>query len=497
METPVQEKIRTFEDALIHPSGRVLSTLEADGSRRWLTPRISPGRLWQARRIFAYFLLALFTLTPYIHISGHPAILLDVVRRRFHILGVTFLPTDTVLLALLVLMVGLSIFLFTAVAGRIFCGWACPQTVYLEFVYRPIERLFYGTAGRGGKPKNVPTWRRIALHVVYLGISIHLANTALSYFVGANAVNEFIWKSNPFAHPAAFIMVAIITAWMMWDFCFWREQMCLIGCPYGRLQSVLLDRWSHIVSYDVQRGEPRGKGGAKPVAGRSISLPVSQSLDITAPSRGDCVDCSMCVQVCPTGIDIRDGLQFECVNCTQCIDACDSVMDKVGKPRRLIGYSSQAARAGESIRWLRPRVVVYPAMLFVVGTLFVYLLLHRNAFDLTILRAQGRPFVVREDGSVENTMRFKIVNRTEQRRSYRIEPIDPNVSIIATDTQRSVTLDPLETAVEPFQVRVPETMFKSDHMDIEVRVISDASETITRFVRLVGPYQSTFVNGGR
>lgn len=478
MEMPNPEKIRTHEDALIKPQGRVLSTLEADGSRRWLTPRLAKGKFWNARRVVAYFLLALFIFTPYLHIGKYPAVLLDVLHRRFHIFGVTFLPTDTVLLALLVLMVGLSVFLFTAIAGRVFCGWACPQSVYLEFVYRPLERLFYGTKGRGGKPKDVAAWRRVALHAVYLVVSVHLAHTALSYFVGAAAVNEFIWHSSPFSHPAAFVMVALITAWMMWDFCFWREQMCIIGCPYGRFQSVLLDRWSQIVSYDTRRGEPRGK------AKRQVALPVVSD---TTSARGDCIDCSMCVQVCPTGIDIRDGLQFECVNCTQCIDACNDVMDRIGKPRGLIGYSSQAARAGETKRWIRPRVVIYPLMLLIVGSLFTFLLFTRNPFDLTILRAQGRPFVIAGDGKIENTMRFKIVNRTEEAHSYRVESLDPQVQLVNTDTHDAVRLEPLETAVEPFQVRVDSSRFVKDHLDIQVRVYNEKGESMTRFVRLVGP----------
>lgn len=486
MEMPnSNSSVRSFDDVLIKPQGRVLSTLEADGSRRWLTPRLSKGRLWQARRAMAYFLLALFTVTPYIYVGKYPAILLDVVNRRFHIFGVTFLPTDTVLLALLVLMVGLSVFLFTAIAGRVFCGWACPQTVFLEFVYRPLERLFYGTAGRGGKAKQVAVWRRIALHVVYLLVSIHLANTALAYFISAKCVHAYIWTSTPFEHPAAFIMVAIITAWMMWDFAFWREQMCMIGCPYGRFQSVMLDRWSQIVSYDTRRGEPRGKTGTK--SARWISLPVSPTPAVASQEKGDCIDCTMCVQVCPTGIDIRDGLQFECVNCTQCIDACDSVMDRIGKPRGLIGYSSQAARAGERVRWVRPRVIVYPLMLLVIGTLFTYLLFNRAPFDLTVLRAQGRPFVVAADGNIENTMRFKIVNRTDEARTYHIESMDAGITLINTDTSDSVTLEPLGTAVMPLQVRVPSERFSKDHIDVQVKVLSDDGKTATRFIRLVGP----------
>jgi cytochrome c oxidase accessory protein FixG len=246
--------------SLLKPNERVLSTLQADGSRRWLHPRLSKGNFWNARRWTAYLLIAIYAVIPYLWMNGHPLILLDIVHRRFHIFGITFLPTDTKLLALLLLMVGLTIFTATAIMGRVFCGWACPQTVYLEFVFRPIERLFTGTTGRGGKAKNVPAWRRIAMYVVYLVIAVHLAHTLLAYFIGANQVHEYIWNSTPFQHPAAFIVVALATAWIMWDFAYWREQMCIIGCPYGRMQSVLLDRNSLIVSYDYRRGEPRGKG---------------------------------------------------------------------------------------------------------------------------------------------------------------------------------------------------------------------------------------------
>lgn len=467
---------RTFEDTLLKPAGRVLPTLEADGSRRWMNPRLSTGNFWQARRVVAYVLLAIFTLVPYFSLNGHPLIQLDVVHRRFHILGATFLPTDTKLLALLVLMFGLSIFLFTAIAGRVFCGWACPQTVYLEFVYRPLERLFFGTAGRGGKAKQVAPWRRVALYAVYLVLSVHLAQTLLSYFIGVRAMHEYILHSNPFAHPAAFVVVAIATAWMMWDFAYWREQMCLIGCPYGRFQSVLLDRWSKIVSYDRNRGEPRGKGA------RKVSLPVQA--DRSASPAGDCIDCSMCVQVCPTGIDIRDGLQFECVNCTQCIDACNVVMDKVNKPRGLIGYSSQAERAGEPKRFIRPRVIVYPLFLLVVSSLFFYFLFTRPGFDLTVLRAQGRPFVANES-DVVNVFRLKVVNRTDAIRSYRVEPVDPSIHIDASNGVLS--LNPLETTLAPLQVHAPRQGFTREHMDVEIRVISDAGEVQKRFIRLVGP----------
>lgn len=467
MSTPSRT---TSQNALLQPNARVLSTLEADGKRRWLRPRLAKGPRWNARRWVAYGLIAIYAIAPYVTIDGVPLILLDVVRRQFHIAGVTFLPTDTALLALLVLIAGLGVFLATAVLGRVWCGWACPQTVYMEFVFRPIERLFCGTVGRGGPAKRVAAWRTIAMYVVYVAIAFHLAHTLLAYFVGVGTVHEWIWRSTPFQHPAAFAVVAIATAWIVWDFAYWREQMCIIGCPYGRMQSVLLDRNSLIVSYDAKRGEPRGK------TARAVSLP-------TLDAKGDCIDCTMCVQVCPTGIDIRDGLQLECINCAQCIDACDSVMDRVGRDRGLIGYASQAQRDGERSSWLRPRILIYPALLAALSTLFALLLVNRPAFDLTVLRNAGRAFNVLPDGTIENTMRLKIVNRSRGPRTYSIHVPDG----VTVHVDGGLTLQPLESALPTVRISLPADTFKSDHTDLEITVRSDAAESRGQYIRLLGP----------
>lgn len=466
---------------------RVLSTLEADGSRRWLFPRLAKGRLWDARRWVAYALIAIYTLVPYLHVGGKPMVLLDVVRRQFHLFGFTFLPTDTTLLALLVLIAGLSIFLATALLGRVWCGWACPQTVYMEYVFRPIERLFCGTVGRGGKPKNVAGWRVAAMYAAFLLISIHLANMLLAYFIGVDQVHRYIWSSTPFEHPAAFGVVAVATAWIMWDFAYWREQMCIVGCPYGRMQSVLLDRNSLIVSYDTNRGEPRGKTGRVKDEGGRMKEGVSLSSLILQPSSlssGDCVDCTMCVQVCPTGIDIRDGLQLECINCAQCIDACDSVMVKVGRPLGLIGYSSQAKRAGEKPKTLRPRVIVYPALLLVLSSLFLYLLFTRPAFDLTVLRNPGRPFNVLADRMIENTMRLKLVNRADGPRVYSIDLGETPGATITAD--QLPALSPIESGIATVRIALPADRFESGHADVRVRIKSDRDEVRHVGIRLVG-----------
>jgi len=430
---------------LLKPEGRVLATLEEDGRRRWLRPKPSYGRWWRRRLAVAWVLIALYTVIPWTTWNGMPTVLLDLVERRFVFFGTVFRPTETLLFGLLFLSVFVAIFLLTALFGRVWCGWACPQTVYMEFVYRPIERFFLG-GGRRTESVAAP-WRRVAMYAVYLVISAHLANTLLAWFVGAERLSEWIFRSTPFQHPVAFSVFAAVTALMMFDFAFFREQLCSLVCPYGRFQSALLDRDSLVVAYDRTRGEPRGKGAAarrgrggcsgkcgcdgnggcgskhacdgsgKAVAG--VSAPAVPE----AASRGDCIDCTMCVQTCPAGIDIRDGLQLECIHCTQCIDACDAVMDKVGKPRGLIRYSSERTIARAPRAGLRYRILVYPTLLagLLVGT--AYLIATRKDAAVAVLRIQGIPYAVQGEGAaatVESTVRVRIDNRAQQARVFTV-----------------------------------------------------------------------------
>jgi cytochrome c oxidase accessory protein FixG len=339
-----------------------------DGSRRWLHPRLARGPYLRARRILAYALIAVFTLLPYLKIRGKPAVLLDLPDREFTIFGFTFLPTDTLLLALALLTLVLGICLVTALAGRMWCGWMCPQTVYMEFVFRPIERLFDGPPGarhRPGKKRTMP--RTVAKYIVFLVISAYLAHTFLAYFVGVEALAQWVRRS-PLEHPVSFLIMLAVTGLMVFDFVYFREQMCIVACPYGRFQSVMLDRDSLIVSYDPRRGEPRGK-----LADRKPET-----------LHGDCIDCGLCADTCPTGIDIRDGLQLECIACTQCIDACNGVMQHIGKPKGLIRLSSQAAIEGHPGRWLRLRVILYPALMVLLSAIFLVILCTKKSADVTI-----------------------------------------------------------------------------------------------------------------
>ncbi len=456
---------------LLEPEGRVLSTLESDGRRRWLFPKLARGRFWWRRRIVAYVLIAVYALLPFITIGGRPAIQLDLWNGRFSFFGLVFLPTELKLLALFGLIVILSVFFATAIFGRVWCGWGCPQTVYLEYVFRPIEQLFTGTAGKGGAVRSpVAGWRKPAMYAIYLIICWHLANTFLAYFVGVEQLNRWIWTSPPWKHPGAFALVLFVTGLMMFDFCYWREQLCIIGCPYGRFQSVMLDRSSLIVGYDQRRGEPRGRGRNR-----------------EANSLGDCVDCGMCVDVCPTGIDIRDGLQMECVNCTQCIDACDAVMDRIKRPRGLIRYSSQSGLDEKPTALVRPRVIAYAGVISAVSLLLVALLAGRAPFDVTLLRGLGRPYSVDTSGQVENLVRVKLTNRTDQRQSYTFEPVSP--AELRLEGQLTVSLDPQSTLTEPLHMMAPRESFVANRgvMSAVVKIVDQEGYAIDKSYQLFGP----------
>lgn len=460
---------------LLAPEEHVLSTLEHDGSRRWLKPKLSKGAFWHKRRIMAYLLIATYALLPHLSIGGKPMMLLDVAHRRFTILGYTFLPTDTLLLALFMVGLLLTVFLATALVGRVWCGWACPHTVYMEYLFRPIERFFEGTSGKGGKPRKKPSGgRALAKYVTYFLISLHLSNTFLAYFVGASEVNEWVFSS-PLAHPGGFAIVAVVTAGMMFHFSYFREQLCIIACPYGRLQSALLDDHSRIVSYDVTRGEPRGK--------KKKSLPIAEQNAI-----GDCVDCKLCVQTCPTGIDIRQGLQMECVNCTQCMDACDAVMTKLGRKPGLIRYSSQAADAGEPSKLLRPRTLIYPAILIAIAGAFFFLLGTKSDFDAVLLRSKGQPFTVLDDGSIRNVFKVKLTNRADDTQTLHVElgpdapagtvvePLDVELAAGATET---VTMLAVAPAVEFLRNR--------GQLEVTLRVSDEGGDSRDIEGEMLGP----------
>lgn len=449
--------------------------MQADGHRRWLQPRLALGRFFRHRRTVAYLLIALLTVLPFLNINGKPAVLLDLPARKFTFFGYTFLPTDTSLIALLMIAWFALIFLVTAVAGRVWCGWTCPQTVYMEFVYRPIERLCLGRAGTGGKPRpGTVGWRYLLMYLLFAVASLVVTHTLLSYFVGVQQLRQWV-VGNPLNHPAAFTLIAISSLAVFYNFAFFREQMCTIACPYGRLQSVMLDRQSLAVRYDIARGEPRTKGSRHRLT----------VLNETTRNVGDCVDCSMCVQVCPTGIDIRDGLQLECINCAQCIDACDAVMTKVGLPTGLIAYRSEASLHREPTRQLRPRVIFYAVITVAFAAMVAGLIVTKRPFDVTLIRNGGLPFAITSEGIVENTMRLTLRNRTEAEQMIVI--VVETRGVRAPEGECLIRVPAGQTVEQPLHLMAENAGFTAGKRAATLRLTDQTGATQNLSCQLFGP----------
>jgi cytochrome c oxidase accessory protein FixG len=444
---------------------RVLPTLNPDGTRRRIQPKLARGRYFTRRRITAIALMTLFVLLPFGRWAGKPLVLLDLPAREFTFFGATFFATDGVLLMLLLLVIFVGVVGVTALFGRGFCGWACPQTVYLEFVFRPVERLFEGrpTKGRAKALRKVGKW------AAFVGISLVLAHVFLAYFVPVEVLARWVTES-PTAHPASFVLVFVTAGLVLLDFGYFREQMCSVACPYARIQSALLDESSLLIGYDAKRGEPRKKGRGR-------------------EGFGDCIDCAKCVSVCPTGIDIRDGLQLECIACAQCADACDSVMAGLGKPLGLIGYGSQRSLAGRGkTRFLRPRIFIYAGLLTVLLVALVLVGRARSESHVTLLRGQGIPFVADAHG-VRNQVRVKIENRGSEPAPFRLELVGAaDVQLVAPENPLSVPGH--GSATTSVFVLAPLASFRGGARTVEFRVTSPEGFTRTLSYRLLGPAAS-------
>jgi cytochrome c oxidase accessory protein FixG len=367
-----------------------------DGTRRLPVPADVRGSFASARKVVFALLVAFWIAAPLARIGGRPVVLLEVERRRFFLFGESFGVADVHLLFFVLTGGTFALVVLTAVLGRVWCGWLCPQTVFLEGIFRPIERLVEGGRERRLRRDRGP-WtaervlRKVGKHALFVAASAIVAHATMSLFVSWPGLLAMV-KGPPGQHPEAFAWAAASTGLIYGNFAFFREQLCLVLCPYGRLQGVLVDDATVNVGYDERRGEPRGKA--------------------TDPTAGDCVDCKRCVAVCPTGIDIRNGLQLDCIGCTACIDACDEVMDKLERPRGLIRYDSKQGFAGERRRVVRPRLAIYAALGVLGLAVATFVLWRRDDVGAQLLRAPGAPFVVEGD-RVRNAFVLQITSRRD------------------------------------------------------------------------------------
>jgi len=458
----------------------VLSTLHADGRRRWMYPVPSPGKLWRARLILGWGLIALFVGLPIVKIGGKPAIFLDIMHREFTFFGLTLYSTDTILLMFFLITIVLLVIIVTAVLGRVWCGWGCPQTVYLEFVFRPIERLIEGKEytrkkrdERGNSFDKI--WRKVLKFVIFTIISAALAHTFVAYFVSWDSLLEWM-TGPPTEHWGFFVLMAGTTALVLFDFGYFREQMCTIACPYARIQSVLQDQDSMIVSYDPGRGEPRGKRTkaqyAEEQAGADLHL-------------GDCIACTACVRTCPTGIDIRDGLQMECIGCTQCIDACDAIMISVGKPVGLIRYTSENALAKKPSKLIRPRTILYALALTAFTSAFLWKLTHRDMIDFNVTRAATTPYSMVGD-QVMNQLKFRVQNRTGVDAEFSFEIVEPAGAVIKVQGPTTLPVKQGSTERVGAFVLAPKESFTKGSVPTIIRVTDGQNVTEFPFM-LIGP----------
>lgn len=459
--------------------GEVLSTMEKDGSRRWMQPTPVFGPWWKRRAVIGWALIVLYIAAPIVPINGKPAIFLHLAAREFTILGRTFYAYDTLALVLFLISTFVFIFLVTSLLGRAWCGWACPQTVYMEFVYRPIEQWLEGPQGQKLKRlgRRAVAARKALKWSIFLAISLLLAHTFVAYFVSWEQLLR--WMTGPPAENwGAFVLMGAVTALVMIDFAFYREQMCTIACPYARFQSVLLDRNSLIVSYDPRRGEPRGR--------RTRTMRQQEAEGISL-NLGDCIECGACVRTCPTGIDIRDGLQMECIGCTQCIDACDEVMLKIQKPIGLIRFTSENELEGGRTRVLRPRVFAYTALMTVAAVALGVVIAGQAGLNIAVTRASAEPFVMLRDGDIANRLNFRLQNRTPQPMEVRLEAVDPahaRVRIVGTD---SVTLAAGEMRRVEAWVVLPRYAYSTGSIEATFRAVADdGRQWLTPFT-LLGP----------
>ncbi len=449
-----------------------LGIITDDGKRRNIYPKKPKGKFYNARNFSSIALLAFLFGMPLIKVEGHSFMMLNIIERKFILFGQVFGTHDFFILALGFITFIVFIILFTALFGRVFCGWACPQTVFLEMVFRKIEFFIEGDYIRQ-KNLNESPWtgskifKKLFKWSIFFALSVLIANTFIAWVVGIDELKNII--VNPVSkHLGGFIAMMLFSGAFYFVFAYFREYACIYVCPYGRLQGVLLDKSSTVIAYDYVRGEPRGK--------------IYKGEQRT---NGDCIDCKECMAVCPTAIDIRNGTQLECVNCTACIDACDNIMDKIDKPRGLIRFASESNIKNQTKFKITARVIAYSAVLIILLTVLTILIFNRKPIDVTILRAPGMIFQEQPDNKISNLYTMKLTNKTfrDIPVTMKLENIDGEIKVIGKD----IKVGSNDVSETKFLVLLLKENLKTMNTQLEIGLYSNDERFELRNINFLGP----------
>jgi cytochrome c oxidase accessory protein FixG len=452
-----------------------IGTLDEKGKRKWIFAKSTKGRFTTLRTLVSIVLLGFLFAAPFVRINGNPFLLFNILERKFYILGQPFWPQDFYLVVLSFIASLAALALFTVAFGRIFCGWVCPQTIFMEMVFRRMERWIEGDAPAQKRLaqqawNTEKIWKRVLKHTLFWGFSFLIGNTFLAYIIGSEQLLN-IMTSPPAEHIEGFIGMVVFTTVFYFVFSQFREQVCIIACPYGRLQGALLDNNSIVVAYDYSRGEPRGK--YRKGEERTI---------------GDCINCYQCVQVCPTGIDIRNGTQLECINCTACMDACDDIMTKIGKPKGLIRYASQNEIALKKPFRFSGRMKAYAVVVTLLLGLIFTLLFTRKDVETTVLRMPGSTYQETRDGQFANIYKYQLVNKTTRDMHIELKLIAPTTGKAeVTKADKHLVVPKGEMLSGQLVITLPYEAVKGLKTDVVLGVYADGKLMDEQHFNFLGP----------
>jgi cytochrome c oxidase accessory protein FixG len=450
-----------------------IATVDEKGKRIWVFPKKPKGQLHNWRIAVTTLLLGLLFAGPFIKVSGQPLLLLNFFERRFVVFGHVFWPQDFILLAITLLVFFVFIILFTVVFGRIWCGWMCPQTLFMEMVFRKIEYWIEGDAPAQRRLNSQKIglekiWKKSTKHLIFIFVSVLISHTAMAYLIGIDAVEKIITQT-PAENIAGFTGLISFTAIFYLNFAKFREQACIAVCPYGRLQGVLLTKESIVVAYDWLRGEPRGKMFKNQIE-----------------KKGDCIDCKLCVHVCPTGIDIRNGTQLECVNCTACIDACDEVMLKIGKPKGLIRFASYNSIKDGIQKLFNARMAAYSFVLVLLVTILSFSLSNRSDVKVTALKVPGTLYQ-RDGGFITNLYNFEFVNKTFNEKKLELKIEEPTSAVLANVDGKEIVIPAEGLLKRVFFVKIPEIQIDNARIVVRLNVFDNGKLVETVRAKFIGP----------